>query len=118
MARLYADENFNLKSVALLREMGHDVLTPHDTGQSNLRIPDENVLDFAIRTERILLTFDRKDYARLHLSIPTHHGIMICKEDTDFSALAHRIHTALQAANGQLAGQLIRITRPNPSSKL
>lgn len=116
MARLYADENFNLKSVALLKELGHDVLTPHDTGQSNLRVPDENVLDFAIRTERIVLTFDRMDYARLHRLYPEHYGILICKQDPDFSALAHRIHVALEAADGQLSGQLVRIVRPNPSS--
>jgi len=118
MARIYADENFNLKSIALLKELGHDVLTPHDTGQSNLRVPDENVLDFANRTERIVLTFDRKDYARLHLLQPEHFGIMICKQDNDFSALANRIHTALEAVEGQLSGQLVRIIRPNPSSKL
>ena len=116
MAKLYADENFNLKSVALLKELGHDVLTPHETGQSNQRVSDENVLDFAIRTERIVLTFDRKDYARLHLSNPTHYGIMICKEDTDFIALAHLIHAVLEAASGTLQGQLVRIIRPNPSS--
>jgi predicted nuclease of predicted toxin-antitoxin system len=117
MAKLYADENFNLKSVALLKELGHDVLTPHDTGQANQRVPDETVMEFAQRTERIVLTFDRKDYARLHLLQPGHFGIMICKQDIDFIALANRIHAALEAASGQLSGQLVRINRPNPSSK-
>ncbi|MCU0345307.1 MAG: DUF5615 family PIN-like protein [Saprospiraceae bacterium] len=117
MAKIYADENFNLKSIARLKELGHDVLTPHDTGQANQRVPDPNVLDYALKTERIVLTFDRKDYARLHLQYPAHHGIIICKQDTDFNALALRIHLAIEAAKGDLHNQILRINRPNPSAR-
>jgi hypothetical protein len=43
MARLYADENFPLPIVELLRIFGHDVLTTEETGNSRLGIPDEDV---------------------------------------------------------------------------
>jgi len=56
MARLYADENFPLPIVELLRIFGHDVLTTEETGNSRLGIPDEDVLEFAIADKRAVLT--------------------------------------------------------------
>lgn len=41
MARLYADENFPLPIVELLRSEGHDVLTTEEAGNSGAGIPDE-----------------------------------------------------------------------------
>ena len=75
MANFYADENFNLRAVAFLKKLGHDVLTPHDTGKANQGIPDFEVLAFAISTHRIVLTFDRKDYIKLHRENPDHRAL-------------------------------------------
>jgi predicted nuclease of predicted toxin-antitoxin system len=47
MARLYADEQFPYQVVLCLRDLGHDVLTVQEAGKANLKIPDEEVLDFA-----------------------------------------------------------------------
>ena len=66
MARLYADENFPLPIVELLRIFGHDVLTTEETGNSRLGIPDENVLEFAIADKRAVLTRNWDDFRRLH----------------------------------------------------
>ena len=79
MARLYADENFPLPIVELLRIFGHDVLTTEETGNSRLGIPDEDVLEFAIADKRAVLTRNWDDFRRLHRSQPNHFGIILCK---------------------------------------
>jgi predicted nuclease of predicted toxin-antitoxin system len=56
MARFYADEQFPLPVVELLRNLGHDVLTVQEAGNANQRIPDEQVLAFAVSQERAILT--------------------------------------------------------------
>lgn len=43
MARLYADENFPLPVVEVLRTLGHDVLTIYEDGKGNQGYPDEAV---------------------------------------------------------------------------
>jgi len=59
MARFYADEQFPLPVVELLRNLGHDVLTVQEAGNANQRIPDEQVLAFAVSQERAILTINR-----------------------------------------------------------
>lgn len=113
MAQIYANENFPSKVVELLRQPGHDVLTTHEAGKSNQSVPDEDVLSFAIAENRIVLTFNRKDYFKLHRMNPAHAGIIACTEDGEFQALAGRIHEAIDSCGGNLEGQLIRINRPN-----
>ncbi|MEI6410610.1 MAG: DUF5615 family PIN-like protein [Bacteroidota bacterium] len=113
MARIYANENFPLIVIECLRQMGHDVLTTHESGMSNQSVPDEDVLTFAISENRTVLTFNRKDFFRLHKLIPAHAGIIACKEDIDFEALAQRIHEAIKTEGGNLESQLIRVNRPN-----
>jgi predicted nuclease of predicted toxin-antitoxin system len=56
MARFYADEQFPFQVVELLRSLGHDVLTVQEAGSANQRIPDDEVLTFAIGQERTILT--------------------------------------------------------------
>ncbi len=117
MAKLYTNENFDFAVVIMLRELGHDVLTSKDADNANKGIPDDEVLAFATTNQRIVVTFNYQDFKKLHRKIPEHGGIIICTEDKDLPALAQRIHAALEVADGQLSGQLIRINRPNPSSK-
>ena len=66
MARLYADEQFPRIVVKLLRALGHDILTVQEAGKANQRIPDEDVLAFAIADNRTVLTINRGDFIRLH----------------------------------------------------
>src|SRR6185369_3561329 len=108
MARLYSNENFPLPSVEVLRGFGHDVLTSYESGKAGQAIPDEAVLVFAINDERILLTLNRKHFIRLHALKPNHAGIIVCTFDPNFTALAERIHAALEGEQ-QNAGKLIRI---------
>jgi Domain of unknown function (DUF5615) len=48
VARFYADEQFPFPVVELLWALGHDVLTVQAAGNAGQKIPDEDVLVFAI----------------------------------------------------------------------
>lgn len=109
MAKLYADENFDYPVVEYLRQFGHDVLTVQEAGQGGQKIPDAAVLAFAISQGRAVLTFDRRDYRRLHRRIFPHCGIIVCKRD-DFAALAARIDQAILSC-ASLDNQLLNVTR-------
>src|SRR5438876_12380637 len=112
MARLYADENFKLAVVEELRRLGHDVLTAQEAGQAGQKIPDPDVLAYAIALGRAVLTFDWWHYLRLHSRMQPHAGIVICTDDNDVLALAGRIHQALLACP-DLNNRLLRIRRPS-----
>ncbi|MCI0602312.1 DUF5615 family PIN-like protein [bacterium] len=112
MARLYANENFPYPVVDELRRFGHDVLTIQETGKAGLAIPDDQVLDFASKEGRTLLTLNRKHFVHLHNSIQQHHGIVVCTFDPDFAQQARRIHEAIQSKS-DLKNQLIRVNRPS-----
>ncbi|MDF5733731.1 MAG: DUF5615 family PIN-like protein [Rhizonema sp. PD38] len=111
MARLYADEQYPLPIVELLRALGHDVLTVQEAGKANQRIPDADILTFATSEERAVITENRKDFFRLHRIQPDHAGIIACTNDRDWEALANRIHNAITAEDF-LKGKLIRVVRP------
>jgi predicted nuclease of predicted toxin-antitoxin system len=113
MAKLYANENFRRRIVEALRELGHDVLTSFEAGNANLSIPDDEVLDFARANNRIVLTFNRKDFIRLHFQNPIHPGIIVCTDDKDNIGLTNRIHETILSFNGDTTNQLIRVNRPN-----
>jgi Domain of unknown function (DUF5615) len=113
MAKLYTNENFRKRIVEALREFGHDVLTSFEAGNANLSISDDKVLEFAHENNRIVLTFNRKDFIQLHNLNPTHSGIIVCTEDKDNMALAQRIHDEILFLNGNSDNHLIRVNRPN-----
>jgi predicted nuclease of predicted toxin-antitoxin system len=112
MATFYADENFPHPVVEELRKLGHDVLTMTEAGKANQQISDDEVLKLASEAKRILLTFNRKHFIRIHMDNPDHAGVIVCTVDADFAALAQRIHGALQDYP-ETTGQLIRVNRPN-----
>ena len=111
MARLYSNENFPLPVVEELRRLGHDVLTVREAGKANQEIPDDEVMAFATETARAVLTINRKDFIALHRQNTEHAGILACTADLDFIGQAQRIHQVINA-NETLAGQLIRVYRP------
>jgi predicted nuclease of predicted toxin-antitoxin system len=111
MASLYADEQFPFEVVEYLRNLGHDVLTVQEAGNANLKIPDGEVLAFAISHKRAVLTLNRKDFKRLHRSQPSHSGIIVCTDDSDRRRFAERIHVAISAVE-PLSGNLISVVRP------
>lgn len=111
MALLYANENFPLKVVDLLRLHGHDVLTTFEAGNAGQAIPDSAVLGYAVQSSRAVLTLNRSDFIRLHRQSPKHAGVIICTQDADLAGQAQRIHEAV-SAHQDLSGLLIRVHRP------
>jgi len=108
MARFYADENFDYRVTRRLRALGHDVLTVQEAGQRGG--DDARVLAYATAARRIVVTFDRRDFERLHRRSAAHEGIVSCTRD-DPDALAARIDQVVAAA-GSVASQHLRVNRP------
>jgi hypothetical protein len=111
MARLYADEDFDLTVVVELRRLGHDALTIQEDSCGDRGVPDDGVLAIAKHNDRAVLTFNRIDYIRLHKQSADHKGIIVCTRDPDAIGLAARIHAAIEEL-ASLDGQLVRIIRP------
>jgi len=109
---LYADENFPLRVVEELRQLGHDVITALEDGRANQSITDKDLLHRATEISRTLLTLNRLDFKRLHLQVPDHAGIIICTEDADRVGQAQRIAASI-ATVGDLRQLLIRVYRPS-----
>jgi uncharacterized protein with PIN domain len=109
MAQFYADENFDYPVGECLRVLGHDVLTVQEAGEQGGN--DDHVLAIATASNRIVLTFDRRDFSRLHKKSPAHAGIISCSWDPDSAALANRIDQTVAAA-GSISGQHLRVNRP------
>ena len=70
MTKLYANENFPVETVHILRKLGFDILTTHEVGKSNLKIPDEEVLAYSISEKRAIITVNRKDFTVQIQAIP------------------------------------------------
>ena len=107
---LYADENFPLRVVEELRRLGQDVLTAFEDGKANQSVTDQELLARATELGRAVLTLNRLDFKRLHLSASNHSGIIICTEDPDRIGQAQRIVDSVVEA-GELQGRLIRVYR-------
>jgi phage terminase Nu1 subunit (DNA packaging protein) len=112
MAALYADEDFPQPVVAQLRAFGHDVLTAGDDGRAGQGISDVDVLARATALGRAVLTHNRADFRKLHAADPGHAGIVTATRDADVAALAGRIDAAVRGLPA-IAGQLVRVVRPN-----
>jgi predicted nuclease of predicted toxin-antitoxin system len=110
VAAFYADENFAEGVVVRLRRLGHDVLTAHEAGRANQEIPDEEVLALAAELGRCVLTFDQRDFVRLHGRVH-HSGIVVCTVDMDFERLATAIDATVRGC-ASLPGTLLRVNRP------
>lgn len=111
MARLFADENLPEPVVVELTRLGHDVLTVRAAGYADQSWPDAEVLAFAARDGRAVVTLNRKDFLHLHREIPRHAGIVVCTFDFDFSRQARRIDEALRDL-GDPIGKVLRVNRP------
>ena len=111
MASFYANENFPRRAVEALRALGHDVLTTQEAGNAGQAIPDHEVLEFATRAGRAVLSLNRRDFIRLLKRGISHAGIVVCTEDTDTAAQAARVHDAV-ASVPTLAGELVRVRQP------
>jgi predicted nuclease of predicted toxin-antitoxin system len=67
--------------VNLLQAAGHDVVTVSTVNLINR--PDAAILNFAIQSERVLLTRNCDDFQELHQINSTHSGILAVYQDSD-----------------------------------
>ena len=105
---LYTDENFYFPVVEELQQLGHDVLTAQEDART--ATPDPDILARAHSLGRVVLTFNRRHFERLHRQGADHSRIVSAKHDSDFAALADRIHAALA---GLSPGRwCLRVNRP------
>ncbi len=105
---LYADESFYYPVVAILRQLGHDIITVQEDNRRSSS--DQVVLTRAHALSRAVLTLNRRHFERLDRQGADHSGILTATRDSDFAALAARIHAVL---TGQTAGRwCIRVNRP------
>jgi hypothetical protein len=111
MARLYSNENFPLPAVLELRRLGHDVMTVAEAGGTGHPLTDTEVLAFATKNRRAVITLNRRHFIALHQQQTNHGGIVVCTVDPDFTALARHIHEALAPFHDDLSGQLVRVMR-------
>jgi predicted nuclease of predicted toxin-antitoxin system len=110
VARIYADEQYPFPVVKILRNLGHDVLTVQEAGKANQKIPDEEVLAFAVSNDRAVVTLNRTDFIRLHRLNPDHSGIIVCTSNQNWEELAARINETISNLE-TLRGRLIRVNR-------
>jgi len=98
MIKLYADEKFRQPAVEELRKIGYDVLTAYEAGQ-------------ATQQKRVVITYNRQDFIKLHNKLKEHAGIIVCTENHNDQQLAQRVHTQLMA-HISLDNKLIRVNIP------
>ena len=110
---LYGDEDFPVPTVECLRQTGHDIVTVHEDGRRGSNDPD--VLTRAHELGRIVLTYNRRHYERLHRDGAAHSGIVSATHDPDHAALAARIDAALVGLTaGRWCLRVNRLPPPNP----
>jgi hypothetical protein len=108
---LYADEDFSLPVVVHLRGLGHDVVTAQEDGRT--ATPDPDILARAHFLGRAVLTYNRRHFERLHRQGEPHSGILSATHDSDFLALADRIHNTMMALSP--GRWCLRVNRPRPT---
>ncbi len=78
---LHCDNDFNLRVVPDLRADGYDVRTSPEAGKEPAS--DEQQLGYATSEERVIVTFNRKHFRRLHhqwqVAGKSHAGILTCR---------------------------------------
>jgi len=79
MISIYTDEDMHGQVALQLRRRGFDALSAPEAG--NLGISDEEQLAFAIQQGRVILSFNRRDFCRMHAEYLTsgrkHCGIIV-----------------------------------------
>lgn len=115
--KLLIDEDSQAKVlVSMLRKAGHDVVTVNELGLMSQ--PDEVVLDYARRDNRIVLTHNCRDFKTLHETNPNHSGIFVIYENENYFRDMSRQEIVkaisnLEAAKIPLANQFICLNHWN-----
>jgi predicted nuclease of predicted toxin-antitoxin system len=113
MLKFYSNENFPIAMVDLLRSHGYDVLTSYEAGQANQKIPDDEVLMYAINAGRVVITENRQNFINLHSTASNHAGIIICKADRDYAGKVQVLHDFFTQDTQPMENRLLRVMKQN-----
>ncbi len=118
MMRFLVDESSGRAIVEQLRALGHDVVAVAEVMPQAV---DDQVLDFAFQTRRILITNDRDFGEKIFREGRPHAGVVLLRLADDRPATKVRVLTALLRGHGdQLAARFAVVTertvrlRPRP----
>jgi len=109
--RIFCDQNILTETVTFLRSLGHDVTSTRECGLSCAG--DAEVLDEAVRQDRVLLTYNA-DFSDIRsFPVGTHSGIMRLRV---LEQTAECLHPILERALQQLekrdvSGKLVTLSR-------
>ena len=97
--KLYIDEDaMRVALVQALRARDIDVITAHDAALMGQ--PDEVQLDFATQQNRVLFSFNRGHFVKLHIDLlnaQCHHSGIIVSDQLDSGTLLRRMLKLLYA---------------------
>jgi len=92
---LFTDEHIDPKLAQTLNGRGFDVLSCHEAGRANQRIPDDDQLAYAAAQGRALLTFNVADFVAIDVNWKQagrrHAGIIVSREIRNLSELLQRV---------------------------
>jgi hypothetical protein len=120
--RLLADEHFPVQIVYRLRRLGYEVTTVREIGseKSGDSLPDDQVLQHAIRHKTAVVTKNVKHFSVLHgQTHGRHYGIIACSfsDYDDPKRIAKTIDEAISSHGGRLKGKWVRITRSDVTER-
>ena len=102
VTRLFLNEDVHTRLAKALRQRGFDAITTVEAGMSGS--PDEEQLAFAASQGRVILSFNRGDYARLHKRYAEHgweHCGIIVSEQYPIGELLRRVLNLLMSLSVQ-----------------
>ena len=100
--RFFTDEDVYGSVAEQLRAAGFDAVSTPEAGR--LGESDESQLDWASKENRVLVTFNVADYARLHhewMTSARHHGGVIVSSQRPIGDLLRRLHNLAPALESQ-----------------
>lgn len=109
--RFFCDQNITVETTEFLHRQGHDVSSTRDVGLAEA--PDDEVLAFAIKEDRVLLTYNA-DFGDIRLfPIGTHAGIIRLRIAEQTSEVLHPVLLSSLAdlAGRDLSGKLVTVTK-------
>lgn len=108
MISLFLDEDVHKKAATALRSRGFDVVCASESGRKGLS--DEEQLEFAADSGRVLFSFNIRDYVRLHkawLEENRYHAGIMVSQQTDISTLVRKLSRKIQVLTPEAVAQQI-----------
>ena len=105
--RILTDENVAASTIAMLRDLGHDVVDVREAGAAGA--PDEDVCVLARSQGRLIVTHDKDFGDRLRLQSMSHRGAIILRLTKPSPDATNKALSSLLSTVGEdyLTGKLI-----------